>query len=114
MIYEAQFLHEKAKANSPITEQMVLLYPEPTIFTKHVLVPLTDAGARLGDALTNDAELQRIATEHGLRTDNTHLFRDFVKRNHLAVPDLLVNVVEPPSYEVLEGMIQKIEARYGQ
>jgi hypothetical protein len=112
MIYEAQFLHEAAQPDGAILDDMVLLYPEPTLFTKHILVPVTDRGARLGEALTTDETLQQIATEHGLRTDNVRLFKTFVKEKNLTVPDFLVNVIEPPSYEVLEGMIQMIERRY--
>jgi hypothetical protein len=113
MIYEAQYLHEAALDNSAIQDAMVLLYPEPTLFTKHVLIALSEQGARLGEALTNDDQLQRIATEHGLRTDNIGLFREFIASKGLSIPDTLVNIIEPPSYEVLEYMIQRIESRYG-
>jgi hypothetical protein len=67
MIYEAQFLSAKAQANSPVSDEMVLLYPEPTVFTKHILVPVDEKGERLGEALTNDPELKRLAIEHGAR-----------------------------------------------
>jgi hypothetical protein len=114
MIYEAQFLAEAAKQDGYITNDMVLMYPEPTIFTKHVLVPTTDNGNKLGAALTEDPVLQQIATEHGLRTSNKKLFNNFVSSNNLSIPSYLVNVIEPPSYEVLEGMIQMIESKYTQ
>jgi hypothetical protein len=112
MIYEAQFLYEAAKPDGAIIDDMVLLYPEPTLFTKHILIPMTERGERLGEALSHDESLQRIATEHGLRTDNTKLFNQFVKDRQLQVPGFLVNVIEPPSYAVLEGMIQMIEQQY--
>ena len=112
MIYEAQYLHEAARSEGAIGDDMVLLYPEPTLFTNHVLVPISENGQRLGEALTQDEGLQRIATDHGLRTKNIKLFNQFVKENQLAVPSYLVNVIEPPSYEVLEGMIQLIERKY--
>jgi hypothetical protein len=112
MIYEAQFLNAKAQPNSPISDDMVLLYPEPTVFTKHVLVPLSPAGERLGEALTSNPELKRLAVEHGFRTDKRDDFREFVKRHKLAVPEDLVNVVEVPSYELLERMIVHIEDSY--
>ena len=112
MIYEAQFLYEAAKPNSAISDDMVLLYPEPTLFTKHILIPFSEAGERLGQALTTDEKLQKIATEHGLRCEKVGLFRDFVKEKKLTIPDTLVNIIEPPSYEILEAMIQQIERRY--
>lgn len=46
MIYDAQFLHARALPNTPIGDDMVLLYPEPTVFTKHILVPLNEKGEK--------------------------------------------------------------------
>ncbi len=112
MIYEAQFLEQAALQGSPIGPDMVLLYPEPTLFTKHILLPTNDDGARLGELLTHDPELQQLAIEHGLRNDNVAAFWAFVQQHQLAIPRTLVNVIEPPSYELLEGAIVRIEQRY--
>ena len=112
MIYEAQYLYEAAIPQGGLSDDMVLLYPEPTIFTKHILVPFNTGGEKLGEALTTDPELQRLAIEHGLRNDDVGSFKQFVKQHNLAVPDRLVNVIEPPSYEILERMITLIEQRY--
>jgi hypothetical protein len=91
---------------------MVLLYPEPTVFTKHILVPLSEKGEKLGEALTNDPELKRLAIEHGLRNEDRAGFKNFVKQHNLAVPDEIFNVVEVPSYEIIERMIGNIETSY--
>ena len=112
LIYEAQFLHAKVEANSPVTSDMVLLYPEPTVFTKHILIPVTPAGERLGEALTNDPELRALAVKHGFRNDAPALFSAFVKKNDLAVPDEILNVADLPSYEIVERMISLIEEKY--
>lgn len=114
MIYEAQFIAQASQFPASIQPEMVLMYPEPTIFTKHILIPLTPAGEKLGEALETDPELQRLAVEYGLRTNDVALFRDFTSSLNIALPDTIVDVVEPPSYEVLEGMIQQIEALYEQ
>ncbi|MDD5036345.1 MAG: hypothetical protein PHE55_16490 [Methylococcaceae bacterium] len=112
MIYEAQYLEEASSANSGLSGDMTLLYPEPTIFSKHILVPFNDKGNKLGAALTDDPELQKLAIEHGFRNRDAAGFRSFVKNHQLAVPDTLVNVVEPPTFEILEQMIMMIEQRY--
>jgi hypothetical protein len=112
MIYEAQYLYEAANPQGGVSDDMVLLYPEPTLFTKHILVPLSEGGEKLGEALTTDPDLQNLAIEHGLRNENVASFKQFVKQHNLAVPDRLVNVIEPPSYEILEKMITLIEKRY--
>lgn len=110
MIYEAQFIEYLAKtppaARNP---DMVLMYPTPTVFTKHTLVPLTESGARFGRLLTTDQELQRIAAEYGLRTNDAAEFMKVQKERGIEVPETILDVVDPPSYEWLERMIKGIE-----
>ncbi len=110
MIYEAQFI--AAAAEGSLTDDMVLMYPEPTIFSKHVLVTFSQGGERLGELLQNDPDLQRLAIEHGFRNNDVAYFREFTGGLKLAMPNTLVNIVEPPSYEILENMIQLIEQKF--
>jgi hypothetical protein len=105
MIYEAQFLREQAKTkNSAIKPDMVLLYPEPTLFTKHVFIPFNADAEKLADALSNDETLQQIAAQHGLRTANASALAK-------VAPPELVNVIDAPSYEILEAMINQISTQ---
>lgn len=110
MIYESQFLYQAAR--NGVSSEMVLMYPQPTIFSKHILIPLTPGGERLGELLATDLELQRLAIEHGFRNNDSAYFQQFVRDHNLSVPVSLVDVIEPPSYEVLERMIQAIEEQY--
>jgi hypothetical protein len=112
MIYEFQFLQRAAAADGSITPEMQLVYPTPTILSKHTFVGLTENGIRLGDFLANDPELRTLATEYGFRTSDTAAFRAFVQQHQLAVPDTLIDVIEPPTYETLEAMITRLEADY--
>ena len=106
MIYEAQFLREVAKTkNSAIRPDMVLLYPEPTLFTKHVFIPFNADAEKLADALMNDETLQQIAVQHGLRTANVGAL---TKTTSFVAPPELVNVIDAPSYEMLEAMINQV------
>jgi hypothetical protein len=114
MMYEAQFIAQAAQESASIQPEMVLMYPVPTIFTKHVLIPLTEQGQALGEALENDPELQQLAIEFGLRNGNLNYFQEFTGQLPITLADSLVNVIEPPDYEVLEGMIQRIEQQYQQ
>ena len=114
IIYEAQFIAQAALANGTILPEMVLMYPSPTIFTEHVLIPFSEAGNQLGELLETDPELQELAIEYGLRNGNLAAFRQFTNDHNIALPDSIVNVIEPPSYEVLEGLIQIIEQTYQQ
>jgi hypothetical protein len=112
MIYESQFIARAASHDGSVTPEMVLLYPEPTIYSKHTFVSLTPDGARLGEFLANDPEMRTLATTFGFRTSDTAGFRAFVSQNQLAVPDSLIDVIEPPTYETLEAMITRLEGLY--
>ena len=109
MIYESQFIHEALKTPSGIRPNMALLYPEPGLFTRHVLIGLNDNGARLGQILSDDPELQKLAIEHGFRNSDVAAFKAQIESRKLAIPSDLVQIIDPPSYETLEGMIQAIE-----
>lgn len=99
MVYEAQFIAQAALEDGSIQPEMVLMYPVPTIFTKHILIPLTAGGEKLGEALATDPELQKLAIEYGFRNDNLAYFQEFTKAHGVTMPDTFVDVIEPPSYE---------------
>lgn len=112
MIYEAQFVARAAAKDGAIQPGMVLMYPSPTVLSKHTFVPLTANGDRLGKALTTDPKLQELAVEYGFRTAQPGAFRRFTAAHAVHVPDSILNAVDPPSYETLEHMITRIEQAY--
>ena len=115
MIYESQFLEylaRQAAAKLPPNPDMVLLYPQPTIFSKHVFVGISPRGVKLGQLLETDPELQALAVEYGYRTNVQTLFAKARQDKHWQVPGTLVDVIDPPSLEVLERMIAELEKNY--
>jgi len=112
MIYESQYVQRAAANDGTISPDMALMYPQPTILSKHTYVGLTPDGKRLGEFLTNDPEMRSLATEFGFRTTDTGAFRTFVADHKLPVPDTLIDVIDPPTYETLESMITRLEAIY--
>ena len=114
MVYEAQFLGQEMSktGSSAITKDMVLMYPDPDVFSKHTVVPLTPAGIKLGQLLVNDPSLSKLAALYGFRPADPAVFNSVLKAHKLAAPTLPVNVVDPPSYETLEAMIETIADRY--
>jgi hypothetical protein len=111
MIYEAQFLAEAAKANGGgITKDMVLMYPDPDVLSKHTVVPLTSNGDRVGQLLLNNSTLQSLATKYGFRTNDQAAFNKFLTAHNLTTPSL-VNLIEPPTFENLEAMITVIQQK---
>ncbi|MDD5369060.1 MAG: hypothetical protein PHQ40_08245 [Anaerolineaceae bacterium] len=113
MVYESSYINQAVQPEG-ISTDMVLMYPEPTIYSKHTLIALTPNGQKLGQLLQTDPDLQRLAVENGFRNANTELFKQVKKSRNLTLPDTLVDVVDPPSYEILEKMIQQIEQKYKQ
>jgi hypothetical protein len=109
MIYEQQFL-EYALSHANPNPDMVMLYPVPTILSKHTLVALSDNGARFAQVMTTNSKINSIAQRYGFRTqDSTELFAA-VEAKKLVIPHTVVDVIDPPSYDILERLIGRIEA----
>jgi hypothetical protein len=105
LVYEAQYLAEALSTDPVLPADARLLYPSPTIFSRHILVPLTPAGDRVGELLTTDPQLAALAAEHGFRPTDPRPFATAFRDRGLAEPPALVDVVEPPSFDTLEGML---------
>ncbi len=116
MAYESQliefWLKHPDKLKGKDGSEMVVMYPKPTVYSKHVLVPYTPAGIRLGTVLENDPALRALAHEYGYRTGGDERGPALWARRGIVVPDVLVDVIDPPSPEWLERMTVAIEARF--
>jgi hypothetical protein len=112
LAYEAQFADRVVRGDSTIRPDMKLLYPAPTVLSKHTLVPLREPGDRVGQLLSSDAELGRLAATFGFRTADPKHFNDIVKEKSLTAPQTIVDVVEPPAHETLERMLEAIGKQY--
>ena len=91
---------------------MVMLYPTPTVFSKHVLVPFNEKGRRLGEALERDPELQALAHQYGFRTGGRTRGPELWEEHGIHTPTTVVDVIDPPSSEWLEKMIAGIEQQF--
>lgn len=91
---------------------MVMLYPTPTVFSKHVLVPFNEKGRRLGEALEHDPELQELAHQYGFRTGGNTRGPELWEKHGIHTPPTVVDVIDPPSNEWLEKMITAIEQKF--
>jgi len=112
MIYEAQFIARAAARDASITPQMVLMYPSPTVESKHTIVPLTTRGEQVSQLLLHDPELLHLAVKYGFRTADSAYFNQFASSHGVSLPNQLVNVIDPPTYEALETMITGIDQRF--
>lgn len=103
-VYEAQYVGRQLAGG--VRPDAELVYPSPTVLSKHTLVPVTDAGDRLGRLLTEDPELQRLAAEHGFRTA---AFSAVVGEK---APGTVPDGIDPPAFDLQEAMLDEIARRY--
>jgi hypothetical protein len=111
-IYENQMVGY-ALAKKGVGADMVLMYPQPTIFNKVVFVAAGEKAKALGDALVNDATLQKLAVDHGFRIGDTAHFVQVARGAGLAVEERIAQVVDPPSFELMGEMIDVVAAEMG-
>lgn len=112
-IYENQIV-KFALAKKGVANDMVLMYPQPTIVNKVVFVSMNERAKALGELLGNDAELQGIAVEYGFRIADTDRFVSTVKATGLAVEPRVTQVVDPPSFEIMAEMIDVVAKEMSQ
>ncbi|MEI6403370.1 MAG: hypothetical protein WCP59_14425 [Actinomycetota bacterium] len=108
MIYESQFVARAVAKDGSIKSDMVLMYPTPTIISKHSFVPLSATGDSIGQLLMNDPTLKALALQFGFRTSDPDSFTKLVTDAGIAVAPQLVDIVEPPTNDNLEALINAI------
>lgn len=107
LIYEAEMLglsgQELGKLSRP-----VLLYPKPTVLSRHAFAELSPAAKRLGELLRNDHDLRGLAAVHGFRNLDGQLGPDWPASN-LAAP-AKPPTVTPPDPAVLKELAEAVAA----
>ena len=112
-IYENQIVNY-AMARKGLGPGMVLLYPQPTLFNKVVFVASSERAKKLGELLSAQPELQRLAVDFGFRIADTAHFVQSTKAAGLAVEERITQVIDPPSFEIMAEMIDVISREMGQ
>lgn len=109
--YENQILEfaaENPETWSQIKEDIVMLYPTPTVWSSHVYIALDEEGAAGIDALL-DEEIQRIAWEkHGFRTG---VYDTPTDAEHFGVSGIageLTQVVPMPDADTMDQIIKAL------
>lgn len=98
LIYESQVLAAPPGQEPSLPADHAVLYPRPTVYSRHTLIPLDDAGRRVGRLLRDDPELRRLEQEYGFRPEG--------QTNNRPSP---IDVIESPSYDLLEIMLSRLE-----
>ena len=117
LIYESQFLEEQLSGSGRISDDMVIAYPSPTIFSDHVMVAFSEEGTKVTDILMNDPDMAKVIARHGFRINgaNSSAFDEALKAGGLsgyADDATFIDNAVTPSYEVLDTLINEISSQY--
>ena len=117
LIYESQFVEENLSDSSRLTDDMVIAYLSPTIFSDHVMVAFSEEGMKVIDILMNDPDMAKVIAKHGFRINSTNsaAFDDAVSasgQSGYADDSTFIDNAVAPAYDVLDHMIEKIGERY--
>jgi hypothetical protein len=88
---------------------MRLIYPQPTVLSKHTLVAFTPKAGDVGRLLTGDPEFVKLEAKYGFRTADPKAFAAAAGKN---APATVIDVVEPPAFDHLENLIDLVQRRY--
>ena len=110
--YESQLIEYAAiypDEYKNIEDDIVMLYPTPTVWSTHVLLALDENGQKLLDALL-DEDLQALAwTKHGFRTGNYSTVSTGGDIAAKGVAADITQVTQVPSYDVMKIIIESLQ-----
>jgi hypothetical protein len=111
--YEAQLIEfglENPQYRDKLQNEIITLYPRPTVWSSHPLIALTANGEKLLTAL-QDQEIQRLAWEkHGFRSGIVGVQNDPKRLSVRGVPATIENVIPMPRPQVMEQIIQALSS----
>lgn len=110
--YESQLLEfavENPDVFQSIKDNLVILYPTPTVWSSHIYIALDEVGERGVDGLL-DAEIQKIAwNKHGFRTGVYGTVEGTEKFGVNGVTNDVTSITSMPSADMMTKIIQALE-----
>ena len=107
--YESQLLEyaaENPENYAKIKDDIVVIYPTPTVWSAHVYIALDEDGEAGIEALT-DPEVQRLAWEkHGFRTSSNGSISGEMTVS--GIPESITSVMNIPTYSVMKQIIDEL------
>ncbi len=94
-----------------VQDTLRIVYPEPTVYSSHPLIALTENGERLMLAL-QDEEIQRIGWEqHGFRSGLPNIVNDpaVLEQVGIAMPSQVTQILNLPQAEALIDMVNCLD-----
>lgn len=92
-----------------IRDQIRIIYPQPTVWSSHPIIALTDNGEKLLEAL-QDERIQTIAWEqHGFRSGLIGVENDPAVLQIAGIPEEINSVIPLPNHNAMLQMLQYLE-----
>jgi len=89
-----------------------MLYPSPTIYSKHVMVVLNPAAQPIVELIKNNPDLKKLASEYGFRIEGDNGIIQHAKSLGVTIPETVIDVIDvidPPKYDILDTLTSKVE-----
>ncbi|MDH6704156.1 hypothetical protein P3T27_000857 [Kitasatospora sp. MAA19] len=111
--YESQVAELALRGQS--TGDMVVLYPDTTIYSDHTVVARTENGRKLAGLLQDDEVLRRLEARFGFRPQaSPGAFAELMKdKKPVFAPDLTAAKVKQPTVPSLDNLTKLIAAAKG-
>lgn len=110
LVYESQVASLLMSSQRQEVGDLVVLYPDTTVSSDHTLVPLTDHGRELGELLSTDPALRKLAVRHGFRPQGAAAEFTAATAGHTAYIDQRLTGVRQapvPTAELLRSMARQ-------
>ncbi|MFD4018118.1 hypothetical protein [Streptomyces sindenensis] len=110
LVYESQVASLLMNGQRQEVGDLVVLYPDTTVSSDHTLVPLTDHGRELGELLSTDPGLRKLAVRHGFRPQGAAAEFTAATAGHTAYIDQRLTGVRQapvPTAELLRSMARR-------
>ena len=108
--YESQII-EYAQMNpeayEKIKDDVVILYPAPTVWSAHVLIAIDESGQTLLKGLQDETVQELAWKKHGFRTGSAGTSQGETEVTGIA--DSITQVAQVPSYEVMRQIIEGLQ-----
>ncbi len=103
-----EFAESDPELWAKVSDQVALIYPEPTVWSEHYLITLTENGEKLLTALM-DEDIQQIAWEkHGFRTGSSTYSMSQESLDALGISQSISQVVPVPDAQSMLTLLQMI------